>query len=160
MMDQDARFADGAERPLHLRAETAEDALVISALSQDAVMVITDMSWQPKRRRLALLINRFRWEDRVAAEARGRAYERVRALLVIDGVTKVSSQGIDRTDKDAILSVLAVNWHPGEDAAGRVEITFAGDGAIAADVECLDLTLKDVTRPYIAPSRKVPGHPE
>ena len=34
----------------------------------------------------------------------------------------------------------------------------AGDGAIGLDVETLDVTLKDVTRPYVAPSRKIPDH--
>lgn len=159
-MAEDARFEDGAERPLHLKAETAEDVPVVAALVQDAVLAITDMSWQPKLRRLALLINRFRWEDRAAAEARGRAYERVRSLLVIDGVLSVSSQGIDRGDKDAVLSILDIQWKPADDAAGRVELVLAGDGGIAAEVECLDLTLKDVTRPYAATSGKVPGHPE
>ncbi|MCV2871529.1 DUF2948 family protein [Defluviimonas sp. WL0050] len=159
-MAEDARFEDGAERPLHLKAETAEDVPVMATLVQDAVLSITDMTWQPKLRRLALLINRFRWEDRAAAEARGRPYERVRSLLVIDGVLSVSSQGIDRGDKDAVLSVLDIQWTPGADAAGRVELVLAGDGGIAAAVECLDLTLKDVTRPYAAPSGKAPGHPE
>ena len=159
-MAEDAKFEDGAERPLALKAETAEDVPVLAALVQDAVLAITDMSWQPKLRRLAFLINRFRWEDRAAAEARGRAYERVRSLLVIDGVLSVASQGLDRGDKDAVLSILDIQWKPGEDAAGRVELVLAGDGGIAAEVECLDLTLKDVTRPYVAPSGKVPGHPE
>jgi len=43
---------------------------------------------------------------------------------------------------------------------GRVELTLAGDGVIAVDVEALELLLRDVTRPYVAPSGKVPGHPE
>lgn len=159
-MVEDARFEDGGERPLYLKAETAEDVPVIAALVQDAVLSIADMSWQPKLRRLAFLINRFRWEDRDAAEARGRRYERVRAVLVIDGVTGVASQGVDRTDKAEILSILSIEWRPGADAAGRVELVLAGDGAIAAEVECLDITLKDVTRPYLAPSRKAPAHPE
>ncbi|MGB3316527.1 MAG: DUF2948 family protein [Albidovulum sp.] len=159
-MAEDAKFEDGGEKPLHLKAETADDVPVMAALVQDAVLSIIDMSWQPKLRRLALLINRFRWEDQAAAEARGRPYERVRSLLVIDGVTGVASQGIDRGDKEAVLSLLDIHWTSGEDAAGRVELVLAGDGGIAAEVECLDLTLKDVTRPYAAPSGKVPGHPE
>jgi hypothetical protein len=159
-MAEDAKFEDGAEKSLHLKAETAEDVPVMASLVQDAVLTMPDMSWQPKLRRLAFLINRFRWEDRSAAEARGRPYERVRSLLVLDGVTGVASQGIDRGDKDAVLSILDILWKPGEDAAGRVELVLAGDGGIAAEVECLDLTLKDVTRPYAAPSGKVPGHPE
>ncbi len=159
-MSGDARFEDAAERPLRLRAETAGDVPVLAALVQDAVLTAGDVSWQPRLRRLAFLVNRFRWEDREGAEARGRPYERVRSVLIIGGVTHVASQGIDRSDDAEILSVLDVNWQPGEDAAGAVEVTLAGDGAIRAEVECLDLTLSDVTRPYRAPSGKAPGHPE
>lgn len=38
-------------------------------------------------------------------------------------------------------------------------MTLAGDGEIAIEVECLSIRLEDVTRPYIAPSRKAPKHP-
>ena len=84
----------------------------------------------------------------------------MRSLLVIDGVLGVASQGVDKGDRDEVLSVLSVDWTAGEDAAGTVTLTLAGDGAIRAGVECLDVSLKDVTRPYAAPSGKVPGHPE
>ena len=118
------------------------------------------MRWDRKGRTLALLLNRFRWEDRASAEKTARPYERVRSLLVISDVTHVSSQGIDRTDKDLILSVLSLAWEPTADGAGRVTVTLAGDGAIAADVECLDLAIRDMTRPYVAPSGHVPHHPD
>ena len=37
-MTDDARFEDGAERALRLRAESPEDLQVIAALVQDAVL--------------------------------------------------------------------------------------------------------------------------
>lgn len=156
----DARFEDGAEAPLYLAAQEPDDLPVIASLVQDAVFPITEMRYSPGRRRFALLLNRFRWEDREAAERAGRAYERVRALLVVDGVLKVRSQGIDRRDKDTVLSLLDLAFVPGDDGAGRLELTLAGDGAIALEVEALEVTLKDVTRPYVAPSHRVPEHPE
>jgi Protein of unknown function (DUF2948) len=156
----DATFEDGAETPLHLKAEDADGVPILSALVQDAVLTIADMKWEPRARRLALLVNRFRWEDRDAAEKRGRAYERARSLLMVGGALSVASTGIDRGDKDTVLSVLALTWEPGADGAGRVILTLAGDGAIEARVECLDLTLKDVTRPYRALSGHVPRHPD
>ena len=122
-------------------------------------MPAEELRWDRRARRLSLLINRFRWEDRAEAEKAGRPYERVRALLVIGGVTALSSQGFDRTDKDLVLSLLALDWQPGEDGAGRLVLTLAGDGAVAATAECIDVTLRDVTRPYVAPSRHVPSHP-
>ena len=74
-MTTDARFEDGAEGALALRAETAEDLKVIAALVQDAVLQVTDISYEPRHRQLALLVNRFRWED--AEQARREDAERV-----------------------------------------------------------------------------------
>jgi hypothetical protein len=155
----DARFEDATEAPLHLVARDTEDLAVLSALVQDAVFPISEMRWQKGPRRFALLINRFRWEDRDAAERAGRRFERVQSLLVVDEALSVRTQGIDRQDRDVVLSLLSVGFEPGEDGTGRVILTLAGDGAIALAVEALEVTLKDVTRPYLAPSGKVPGHP-
>ena len=152
-MTGDATFEDGAEAPLNLGALDPSDLEVISALVQDAVFPITELSWRPSRRRFALLLNRFRWED-------GKRAERVQSLLVADNVLGVASQGIDRGDRDVILSLLEVSFEPEEDGAGQVLLTLAGDGAIRLRVEALEVTLKDVTRPYRAPSGKIPGHPE
>ena len=154
----DASFRDGAEAPLHLKALEADDLPVISALVQDAVLPVTEIRFDRARRRLALLVNRFRWEDRAAAEARGRGYERVRSLLVIEDALRVVTQGVDRNDRDLVLSILALAWDPGADGTGRVVLTLAGDGAIAVEAECLDVTLRDVSRPYLAPSGKAPDH--
>lgn len=156
----DATFEDGAEGGLYLKAEDGDDLQVIAALTQDAVLTAGDVSWRPKERQLAFLINRFRWEDASKAEARARPYERVRSVLVIGGVLGVASQGVDKGDKDEVLSVLSVDWAAGEDAAGTVTLVLAGDGAVRADVECLDVTLKDVTRPYLATSGHMPTHPD
>ncbi|MCX8509347.1 MAG: DUF2948 family protein [Rhodobacteraceae bacterium] len=155
----DARFEDGAEQALSLKAEGPEDLAVISALVQDAVLPMAEMRWDAKARTLALFLNRFRWEDRAAADREGRPYERARALLVLGNVTQVASQGIDRGDKDLILSLLSLSWEAGLDGAGRLVLTLAGDGAIAVRAECVDVTLRDMTRPYRAPSGKAPQHP-
>jgi hypothetical protein len=154
----DAKFEDGGEAPLRLIAQDAEDLMVISTLVQDAVLPVTEISFDPKRRRFALLLNRFRWEDRVEAEAVGRAYERVRSVLVVEDVRKVQSFGFDRAEKDLVLSLLSMEFAAGEDGTGRLTLTLAGDGAIALDVEALEVRLDDVTRPYRAPSGKVPRH--
>lgn len=157
-MSTDAKFEDGRESPLNLGALDDADLQVISSLAQDAVFPITEMTWRPNDQRFALLINRFRWEDEDAARLRGRAFERVQSLLVVDNVLRVASQGIDRSDSDMILSVLSVTFEPGEDSAGHVLLTLAGDGGLRLEVEALEVSLKDVTRPYQAPSRSAPEH--
>ena len=154
----DARFEEGGEGPLRLIAQDADDLKVISSLVQDAVLPLTELKYDAKRRRFALMLNRFRWEDRTQAELVGRAYERVRSVMVVEDVLKVRTQGFDRADKDLILSLLSLDFTPGADGAGRLTLVLAGDGAIALDVEALEVRLDDVTRPYRAPSGKLPRH--
>ncbi len=154
----DASFADGAEAPLALIAADADDLQILSALLQDAVLMVSDMRYDAKRREFGLLLNRFRWEDQPAAERAGRAYERVRCLLVFGDVLAVRSQGVSQQDKDTVLSLLSVGFVAGEDGTGRVVLTLAGDGEVVLDVEAINATARDVTRPYAAPSRKMPRH--
>ena len=156
----DARFEDGAERPLRLIAREAADLKVISALVQDSVLTGADLRWSKARRRFTLLLNRFRWE-----ETGVRRPERVRAVLDFADVTGVAHQGLSR-DAETVLSLLALAWEPavavpeGEPAGpGHVVLTFAGDGALRLAVECLEVELSDVTRPYAAVSGKAPSHP-
>ena len=151
----DARFEDGATKPVNLVARDGDDLAVISALVQDAVLTAADLRYSKSRRRFALLINRFRWED-----VGGHAPERVRSLLVIEDVTLVQGQGVGRADPELVLSLLSLGFAPGDDGTGVVTLTFAGDGALALAVEALEISLKDVTRPYLAPSRHAPKHPE
>jgi len=152
-MVEDARFEDGGEKALRLKALEAEELPVIASLVQDSVFPGSEMTWDRRGRRFALLLNRFRWEDR-------RAPERVQSVLTIEDATKVASQGVERGDGDTVLSLLTLAWEPGEDGTGACVLTLAGDGAIRVEVEALEVTLTDVTRPYLAPSGKVPGHPE
>lgn len=154
----DATFEDDAERPLSLGVTDADDLRIVATLVQDAIFPVTEMKWQPALRRFSLLLNRFRWEDRADAERLNRPYERVQSLLLVSDVAKVASQGIDRTDHETILSLIDLVFLPGEDGTGRLELVLAGDGAIALDVESLNIWLRDVSRPYLAPSRRAPGH--
>ena len=99
--------------------------------------------------------------QKLVDEGRARhGAERVQSVLAVDGVLRVASQGIDRSDGDVILSLLSLTFEPGEDGAGALLLTLAGDGAIRLEVEALDVTLRDVTRPYTAPSRRTPAHPD
>ena len=154
-MVEDARFEDGVERPLRLRAMDPEDLPVLASLTQDAIFPASEMAWDRRRRRFALLLNRFRWEDTAT-----RAPERVQSVLSFEDVMAVRSQGVDRSDQNLVLSLLSLNWQAGADGAGRVQLVLAGDGEVELEVEALEANLRDVTRPYLAPSGQRPGHPD
>ncbi len=153
----DARFEDGEESPLRLIAQRPEDLPVLAALVQDAVMAGSDITFARKQHRFAMLLNRFRHEDRPAATREGRPFERVRSLLVFDHVLAVRAQGISR-DADMVVALLDLIFEPGTEGAGRLRLIFAGDGEVELSVEALDVTLTDVSRPYRANSGKAPAH--
>jgi hypothetical protein len=153
----DARFEDSGEQPLRLTAATADDLAVISALAQDAVCKVERVQWMAQRRRFAMLLYRFRWEDRADAEKANRSYERVAAALTIDDVSVVKSHGVSPANRDDVFNVLSVDFAPGEDGAGVLTIECSGDAAFALDVECLNVSLVDLTRPWSAGGR--PEHP-
>jgi hypothetical protein len=159
-VSEDARFEEGGERPLRLRAESTEDLAILSALIQDAVAPTSEITWARRHRRFAMLVNRFRWEDAEAARRQGRPFERVRAMLVVEDVLAVRANGVNPADRELVLSLLSLGFEPTGQGGGVLTLTLAGDGAIALEVECLDVTLTDVTRPYLAPSGRVPAHPD
>jgi len=150
----DARFEDGSpDTPLRLVALEPADLEVISALVQDAVFPAHEMRWLRTDRQFAILLNRMRREGQGPGPV-----ERVQSVLLVRDVMKVASQGIDRSDPDLVLSLLSLSFTPGADGTGRLEFVLAGDGGIALEVEALEVSLRDVTRPYIAPSGKAPDH--
>jgi hypothetical protein len=157
-MNQDAGFNDALDRPLNLGAQDAEDLQVISSLTQDAVLTVDDLKWSHAERQLVFLLKRFRWEDVELAKQQGRDPERVQSLLVIQNATGLASQGIDRKQADIVLSLMSLEFSGAVDGVGDLILTFSGDGALKVQVDGLDVALRDVTRPYVAPSKQVPNH--
>ena len=117
-----------------MRALDEGDLKVLAALVQDAVFPASEMTWDRRRRRFAILLNRFRWE-----EVGRRPPERVQSVLVIEDVMKVAIRASTRDDPDLVLSLLTLIWTPAEEG-GRdaYELILAGDGALAVDVEALE----------------------
>lgn len=150
-MTEDARFEDAGGGPLRLAAETEADLQVIASLCQDAVFPTTEMTYQPRDNRFAILMNRFRWEENAQRP------ERVQSVLAFDGVRSVRSNGIDRKDADQVLSLLTIEAQISDDLA-TLTLVLAGDGAIELTADVLSVTLADVTRPYYAPSGHIPDH--
>ncbi len=157
-MTHDAGFNDALDRPLNLGAQDAEDLQVISSLTQDAVLTVDDLKWSRAERQVVFLLKRFRWEDVELAKQQGRDPERVQSLLVIQNATGLASQGIDRKQADIVLSLMSLEFSGAEDGVGDLILTFSGDGALKVQVDGLDVALRDVTRPYVAPSKQVPNH--
>ncbi len=143
------------EGRLRLYAQDAEDLSVISATLQDAVLTIADMAFLPRRRRFALVLNRFRWE-RLADGSRRKTAERVRTGLHFDGVLKAGMRNLKRDRPDAVLSLLALTHEAGPDGTATIGLVFSGDGGIRLSAECIDVVMEDLSDPW--PARGVPSH--
>ena len=157
-MAQDASFSDGAGSALYLGAVTPEDLEVISSILQDSIFFVKDLAWSKKKRQVAVLVNRFRWENNSAYKMKETNPERVRSLLIIDHVLNVSSQGIDQADINAPLNLLKLDLNQSKSSI-FLTLLLSDFGAIRCEVEALELSIKDVTRPHKAKSGKIPNHP-
>jgi hypothetical protein len=137
-------MADVASPPLKLTALDAEDLQVISALMQDAALLVGDISYLPRQKKLALVANRFDWQSASASGGDGK-YQRRRCGLHIDRVFSVKYSHLRIDNPDGVLSLLAILFHPGPEAPGGViELTFSGGGAVRAEVECIEAALDDL----------------
>ena len=139
---------------LKLLALDTEDLGVISAHMQDAVFKVGDIAYSPRLGQLTLSANRFDWE---LSDRKDKSYERHRAALVFKRVLAVRSTGIDRRQRDEVLSLLALRFEQkGEGPDGTVELTLAGKATIALDVECIEVQLADIGGAWETPNR--PDH--
>ena len=146
----DARFEDGSDQPLRLTAESAEDLSVISALIQDAVCKTGRVNWMQRRRRISFLLYRFRWEDADNAAKERREYERIATAFTVEDVLAVRSRGVDNRDKEQVFNTLSLAFEPAEDGSGVLRIACSGDAMFEFDVECLNVSLVDLTQPWAA----------
>jgi len=157
-MSQDASFSEGADRALYLGAFTPQDVEIISTILQDSIFYINDLAWLKKKQRLAVLVNRFRWENKSEYIDKNSTPERVKSLLIIDNVLNISSQGIDRSDSSAPLNLLTLDL---KQTKKNIFLTLllSDFGAIRFELDTIELSIKDVTRPYKAYSGDIPFHP-
>jgi hypothetical protein len=138
---------------LKLRAEDADDLRVISSNLQDALVAVGDMTLLADQRRFALVANRFCWEKPATADG---GYARSHAVLVLDGVSKVAMQGIDRHRTERVLSLLAIETSKRAEGGDYVILVFADDAAIRLEVDRVLCHLEDVGEPW--PTRWKPVH--
>ncbi|MDM9626347.1 DUF2948 family protein [Rhizobium sp. S152] len=140
---------------LKLVALDDEDLGVLSAHMQDSVFKVADIAWSPRDAQFSIGANRFVWEE---AARKRKGFERRRAALVFKRVLAVRSVGIDRKNREEVLSLLAVRFaQKGEGPDGTIELALSGTASIALDVECIEVQLADIGGAWETASK--PRHP-
>ncbi|MDE2228678.1 MAG: DUF2948 family protein [Alphaproteobacteria bacterium] len=135
---------------LRLKAEDDEDLAVISAVLQDAMVLVGDITYEPENQRFVLVANRFRHENDVERARRG---ERVMSGLRVDRVTAVKRRDFDPRDAERLMVLLAVRSVP-----GAIYLDFAGGASIRLESGGILCHLDDFGEPW--PTRFRPHHPD
>ena len=159
-MSEDERFDLSDDSPLMLKAHDAEDLTVLSTFLQDSLFLRRDFQYDSYRREISVLLNRVRWEQYHNPMASQENVERVRSLLRINDVLECRHNLHQDQGSEVPFSLLSLEFVPATDGMGKLNFRLSGHWDIHADIECVDIYLSDVTRPYSAPSKKYPKHPE
>ncbi len=143
---------------LKLLALDSEDLHVVSAHLQDAVVRVADMTFDPRAKRFAAVLNRFDWERELSApDGRGKAKpHRRRTGLRFERVLKARRLRIDPARKEDVLALLAVRFTEKDAPAGCITLDFSGGMAIELDVECIEAELRDLGAAWT--TRHRPAH--
>ena len=143
---------------LKLVAVDKDDIEVVSAHVQDALVKVGDIFWQPRVHRFVMAVDRFDWMNApdVAKDGPAPDYRRCRTALRFERVVTCKCRGLDQTNKEARLNLLAVEFTERDAPAGSVTLTFSGGGVIRLDVECLEAELADLGEVF--PAVVCPDH--
>ena len=118
------------------------------AHASDPTQATQSPSPDQKRRRFALVANRFAWDAQPEKLRR-------RAGLHFDDVQAVQSHGLPRSG-DAILSLLAITFEKVDDLGGVISLSFSGGLRVKLSVACINATLDDLGGAW--QTRRMPSH--
>ena len=140
--------------PLNLRASDNEDLGVISAILQDAVIAIDEMTFLKEESRFAFVANRFRWEDanRDKPLEGNIIYERVNCGICFDTVTAVRHNGLNQAKKAQIISLLSIVAEE-----EFIDLAFSAGITVRLQVEKILCHMQDLDEPW--PTQRRPRHP-
>jgi hypothetical protein len=136
---------------LKLVALDRDDIEIVSAHVQDALVRVGDILWQPREHRFVMALKRFDWMTATdVRDGQGPDYRRCRTALRFERVNACKCRGLDQSNKDAQLNLLAVEFAERDTPSGTVTLTFSGGGIIRLDVECLEAELVDLGEVFAA----------
>ena len=159
------------DRAFRVRAESLEDLEIVSSMLQDAIVPISEITYQRLDKRFVLMTQRFRWEsaehqsdeipDREASnddasgssETTGPSYERVLCALRIENVTAVRTNGIYLSKRGQMLELLSLHL-----TDESLDLAFAGGKTIRLSTTRLSCHAEDIGEAW--PTTLRPEHPD
>ncbi|MBL4720188.1 MAG: DUF2948 family protein [Alphaproteobacteria bacterium] len=142
----------GENGPIKLRARDAEDLAVVSAMLQDAILPLGDMTYDPDEKSFILALNRFRWEQ----DQQNAQHERVHTGVRFDLVERVRYSGIDMKNRGVFLNILSIDHQLLSENLDNILIYFSGGGCICLEIDAISCLLSDFGAPW--PTQWRPHH--
>ncbi|MDD3182917.1 MAG: DUF2948 family protein [Alphaproteobacteria bacterium] len=148
--------------PLKLLAQDAQDIQVMSAVLQDAIAPVIDMTFRASEKTFVMVVQRFCWD--CAQDGQGqetlpasedepalRVFERINCAVDVEGVEAVHVMGIDLHNTATLLDLLTISLE--EDA---LLLIFAGGGKIRVQLKNWRVRLLDFGESW--PTTHCPRH--
>ena len=139
-------------------SQNEEDLVVISTLSQDSIIKVSNIKWAKKSKRFYLLINRFCWELNDLSKKKSLNMLRINSIMSFNSVLSVKSVGIQQNKTSDITSLLTLNYNFITFEKQAIDLIFSGNSQITLNIECIDAYLKDISEPYEGTISKPPKH--
>ena len=134
---------------LKLRAISAEDIEILSALLQDGLVAASDMHYEKSENSFLMVINRFCWEQdgNIASD---RQQNRCLCGLKVGYVKQVSKRGISAGSAEFynLLSITYEEIKKNEKVVNRLTFTFSDGYGIRLTVDELALIVQDIAAPH------------
>ena len=105
-------------------------------------MHVADILWRQNEKRLVIGMKRLDWDQAVCS---GKLSERrLVTALRFDRVLACKARGIDLADRNSVLELFGLEFHPDKAPGGSVVLMFADGAALRLDVECIECELADI----------------
>lgn len=155
-----ANPSPGQRPPLRILARDRDDLAILSAMLQDAIVPLKDLTFRKFENRFIGVFNRFRWEvvsDAETDDSGEPVYERTLSALSIDGATAVQTSGLEQSDVERFHAVLTLTADGDTgDSEQAIVLSLAGGGSIRILCQSLRCSLTDLGEPW--PTKFLPRH--
>ena len=133
---------DDDKKNLKLVGRNIEDLEVISAYTQDSIVIVKDIVFLKKNRIFIMMVNRFMWED--VEKGVFRENKRIRCAVKFEEVLDVKSKKINQKNKNKVLECLAIKCKKILNKNYEINIFFSGDSMITLVVEAIEAAIYDL----------------
>jgi hypothetical protein len=151
--------------PLRVRVEGMEDLEVLASMLQDALIPISEITFQFESGRFLLVAQRFCWErvgiTRPTTSCKsnmshvGSAIEdsmqRIVCAITVEGVELVQVQSLDLMNRSQILNFLTFQFN-----GSHLDLLFSENKTIRLIVKRLSVFAEDIGQPW--PTSQRPDH--